>query len=248
MPPVPATTAAPKAAPASRTDTAKQVGKEAAVSYANRPHKKTSVRGGVAKGAVAGAGTGATLGSIVPGVGTAVGAGVGAAVGGAAGGVSAHREKAAERAAGRGSAQQLLVAEFIVCMILLALSPMSSDKEIAPKDWMKRGSAMCALFLVLGLVSHGSAAVAKVCAAFGGIVTVALLVDQRSVFAVIAEKLKTTGTATPPEEGPPESVGSGLGQAGASAAQAGANYLNRIQAGIGRAPRPRPTINPVVPK
>jgi hypothetical protein len=241
--PVPSTATAPKA-----STNRGQVAKDVAVSYANRPHKKTSVRGGVAKGAVAGAGTGATLGSIVPGVGTAVGAGVGAAVGGAAGGVSAHREKAAERAAGRGSAQQLLVAEFIVCMILLALSPMSSDKEIAPKDWMKRGSAMCALFLVLGLVSHGSAAVAKVCAAFGGIVTVALLVDQRSVFTVIAEKLKSTGTATPPEEGPPESVGSGLGQAGAAGIGAGADYLNRIQAGIGRAPRPRPTINPVVPK
>jgi hypothetical protein len=162
--------------------------------------KQTSVTGGTARGAVAGAATGATLGSIVPGVGTAVGAGVGAGVGGVAGGVSAKRAKDAARS--YSNAHRLLVAEFVICIIVLAFTPLTATEPIAAKDWMKRGTAMCGLFLVLGLMGAGSAAMARVSAAFGGLVTVALLVDQRSIFVKIAERFNSTAAPKPEEEAP----------------------------------------------
>lgn len=165
---------------------------------------KPSVTRRAAGRAVSGAATGAALGSVVPGIGTGVGAAVGAAAGGASGAVSAAREKSGAGGP-RSSAQRLLVAEFVICIVILALSPIAAPAgSVAGKDWMKRGSAMCGLFLVLGLVSAIGPRAGRVAAAFGGIATVTLLVDQRSIFGVLVDKLGSTGTAVPDEDGPPD--------------------------------------------
>lgn len=171
---------------------------------------KTSVTGKTAKGAVGGAATGAALGSVVPGVGTAAGAGVGAAVGGTAGAVGGMRARRAEKAAARGDGltiRRVLVAEFVVCIIILALSPVAAPEGSEPKpgDWMKKGSAMCGLFLLLGLLSSAGRGAGKVAAAFGGLVVLMLLVDQRSLFTVLARKFTSPSSEAarigPPDEG-----------------------------------------------
>lgn len=189
---------------------------------------KPSVAGHTAKGAAKGAAAGAELGSVIPGVGTAVGAGIGAVGGGALGAHKGRKEKRAWARANRGAGTQVLVAEFVICMIILALSPMTTaGKDIAAKDWMKRGTAVCALFMILGMVGAVGPKATRAMAAFGGLVTLTLLVNQRSIFVTIADKLKTTGTATdstPPSDDAGDSTAAGVGGLGGSS---GAGVLIR---------------------
>jgi len=185
--------------------------------------KPSTVRSTVA-GAAGGAATGAAVGSVVPGVGTAIGAGAGAALGGAGGAVKAHTSKRAAKAAKRaalGPARQLLTAEFVICVAILAFSPLTDKhKSEGPQAFLRRGAAICALFFILGLISSGGRGATKVAAGFGGLVTLTLLVSSRDVFAVLAKKFNSTkeGPAGPDgsdagtEEITPEtSVGSALG-------------------------------------
>lgn len=168
---------------------------------------KTSVTGKTAKGAVAGASTGAVLGSVVPGIGTAAGAGIGAAVGGTGGAIGGVKARKAERAAARGdttTTRRLLVAEFVVCVIVLAFSPLTAPEgePMAPGAWMKKGSAICGLFLFLGLVSTIGRGGAKVATSFGGLVVLVLMVNERAVFGVLAKKFSSP--SAPAEQlGPP---------------------------------------------
>ncbi len=218
----PASTPAAKGAPsrsgsgrhrakASQGEALASAGLVAASNAPKRRGGKTSVTGRTAGGAASGAATGAALGSVVPGVGTAVGAGVGAAVGGTAGAVSGVKARRAEKAAARGdgvTVRRVLVAEFVVCIIILALSPIAAPEGSEPKpgDWMKKGSAMCGLFLLLGLLSSAGRGAGKVSAAFGGLVVLVLLVDQRSLFTVLARKFASPSSPAAPI-GPPADDG-----------------------------------------
>lgn len=106
-----------------------------------------------------------------------------------------------------GSAQRILIAELLVCVIVLALSPLSSPEgSVSAKDWMKRGTAVAALFIILGMVANVGPRSGRVAAAFGGIVALVLLIDQRSIFAVMTDKLRTLGADKPssiaPGDGP----------------------------------------------
>ncbi len=202
----------PKSAPTPARETAKkgakQVATEQAMTYADSPKGKKSVSGRAIKGGASGAATGAALGSVVPGVGTAAGAVVGGTVGAVGGGVSAKRENKAAKQAGRGgglNAHRILIMEFVICIIILALYPLQGDKDDEkPGAWMKKGSAMCGLFLILGLIGSAGKGAAKVAAAFGGIVTITLLVNERSVFVTIAEKFNNVNSESDPAEGDPE--------------------------------------------
>jgi hypothetical protein len=160
---------------------------------------KPTIRGGVAGGAAKGAVTGAGAGSLFGPEGTVVGAGGGAVLGAASGGVKAHAaKKAAKRAkhAALGPGRQLLVAEFILCMVILALSPLTDrHKTEGPQAFLKRGAATCALFFILGLISSAGRGPTKIAAYGGGLVTLTLLVSDRDVFAALAAKL-TAGDTT----------------------------------------------------
>lgn len=163
---------------------------------------KPSVVGHAAAGAGTGAALGAVVGSVVPGVGTAIGAGVGAAAGGVAGGIGGGRAKADARRAGRSPGRQILVTEFIACVIVLALSPLTDKhKTDTPGDWMKRASGISALFVLLGLIGATGDRAAKAASAFGGLVLVVLLVTDRDIFTVIAKRFggpTPDGPAGPP--------------------------------------------------
>lgn len=219
-----------------RPKTRGQVGAELLQRAADRKDKgKPRVTTSTARGAVAGASTGGMIGSIVPGVGTAAGGAVGAAIGGTAGAVQGHRAKRDYKrgqAGGAGaSVRRVLVAEFVVCMIILGLSPLASstDRPVDAKQWMKRGTATCALFLVLGLVSSGSNGMAKISAAFGGLVTLALMVDQRNLFGIIAKKLGAPASSTAEESdaGGPPNEDAGIGTRAGQAALIGAGLGGR---------------------
>lgn len=85
---------------------------------------------------------------------------------------------------GRGSnPRRMLVAEFVVCTIILALSPLSGKhKDDDVVKWMARGGAISLVFLVFGLVAAISDKAGRVAAAMGLTVMVGLLVSDADVF------------------------------------------------------------------
>jgi hypothetical protein len=127
-------------------------------------------------------------------------------------GFAAGRSGGGKRPGGRRKAhsgpQRLLVAEFLVCIVILALSPMGRPTgETEPRDWMKRGTAMCGLFALLGLVSAVGPKSGRAAAALGGLVTVVLMVDQRELFSVIAKRLNAKSTSDNDIDGAGAAVG-----------------------------------------
>lgn len=156
---------------------------------------RPSVVGRGVSGAAAGAASGAAIGSIVPGVGTAVGAGTGAVLGGAGGAVSGARAKRAyDRALQtNGHARLIIVVEFAVCIVIAALSPLTEERrDEPPASWMKRMTAIMGVFFVLGLISAGGRGAARAAAGFGGVITVALALSNRDLFARIAKVFAST--------------------------------------------------------
>lgn len=141
-----------------------------------------------ASGAAEGAAAGAALGP--------EGAVAGAVIGAGKKAMAAKKKKqAAKRNAGRsrglvGNPRRALIAEFVICIILLALSPLAKPQgDLSAKKWMTKGSAMCLLFIILGLIGATGPRTQKVTAAFGALVTIALLIDQRSIFGVLVNSL-----------------------------------------------------------
>jgi hypothetical protein len=129
--------------------------------------------------------------------------------------VVGKRPKASLHLKGRG--QKLLLAEFIVSAVIIALSPMTDrHKADSPTKVMKRSTAIAALYLVLALLSTGGKGATRVAGAFGGLVTIALLVSERDLFVLIARRFNAgepTGPAGPTgtAAGPDDSTGGTIG-------------------------------------
>lgn len=196
-------TRAPGSAGRERSRTARTA--EAAHSYANRQayratHGKPSTTGRALSGAAAGTAAGAAIGG-------PVGAAVGAGVGGVGGAVAGHTAKKAYKAAMRtnGKARRIIVVEFALCAVIVALSPLTDEKkDEKPGHWMKRMTAVMALFFLLGLVSAAGAGAARVAAGFGGIVTVVLAVSERNLFTKITEVFASDKDQPASGTGPPD--------------------------------------------
>lgn len=108
----------------------------------------------------------------------------------------------------RGS-QRLLMAEFIVCVLLLGLHPLARPEgEVSAKAWMKRGTAVCFLFVMLGMAGSVGPKSQRAATMFGGLVAIVLLIDQRSAFGVLVKKLNAP--PAPPPEGPAGASSGGL--------------------------------------
>jgi hypothetical protein len=91
---------------------------------------------------------------------------------------------------GPAQARHVLLGEFIACAVIIALSPLTDrHKSDTPAALIKRSTSIAVLFLFLALVSSGGPRSARVAAAFGALVTVALLVSERDLFAVIAKRV-----------------------------------------------------------
>lgn len=103
------------------------------------------------------------------------------------------------------NARRILVGEFVLCAIIVAFSPLTDKhKGDSPTQLAKRSTAICALFLLLGLVSTGGEGASRLAAAFGALVLVALMVSDRSIFSVITTRF---GAGDP--EGPAGPAGEG---------------------------------------
>jgi lysylphosphatidylglycerol synthetase-like protein (DUF2156 family) len=132
---------------------------------------------------------------VVPGIGTALGAGAGAVVGGTGGAVAGAKAKKAYKASLRsnGNARRVLVAEFAVCVVIAALSPLTDKRQSeAPGAWMKRMTAILGIFFILGLVSAAGRGASKIAAGFGGIVAVTLALSERDLFMKVATIFAST--------------------------------------------------------
>lgn len=151
---------------------------------------KPSVAGRAGSGALAGAGAGAAVGTAVGGpVGAAVGAGVGAAGGAVVGGTAGSKEKRQWKASMRADSagpRKVLVAEFLICMIIAAFSPLTKDED-TPGRLMKQLTALCLLFFGLGLLTSAGRGAARTAAAAGGVVTLVLVVGHRNLLVKVAE-------------------------------------------------------------
>jgi hypothetical protein len=95
------------------------------------------------------------------------------------------------------------VAEFALCMVVLAFSPVT-DKHRAegPGAFMKRASSTMAVFFILGLISTAGRGASRAAAAFGALMTLVLMISQRSIFTVLATKFGPgVGEGTDEDEG-----------------------------------------------
>lgn len=181
---------------------------------------KPSVTGSTVSGAAGGAATGAALGSVVPGIGTAAGAVGGAVVGGTGGAISGSRKKKTYKQAMSGTARERrwIVTEFAVCAVIVALAPLTDKKrDDPPNAFIKRMSAVMLLFFVLGIVSSAGRGPAKVAAGFGGLVTLALAVSERNLFAKLADIFATSDEKAATGTGPTAEQAEAAGAAGADA-------------------------------
>lgn len=107
------------------------------------------------------------------------------------GGLAGKGAKAVSGVAAPAShARRILVAEFALCMTVLAFSPLTDkNKGEKPGAFMKRASATMGVFFILGLVATGGRGASRAAASFGGLIALVLLISQRSIFTVLTAKL-----------------------------------------------------------
>lgn len=111
---------------------------------------------------------------------------------------------------------KLVLAEFVACMVILALSPLSSGgtNDLTKKgsvDMMLKATALSFIFFILALVAAGGQTASKIAATFGGVITLGYLVSNGDVFGQIA---KLFGGAREGVAGPAKTGGAIEGIAG----------------------------------
>ena len=84
---------------------------------------------------------------------------------------------------------RFLIAELMLCIVVIGLSPMVAKQS--GKDFMKRGSAILATFAILGMISSIGPKSGKAVVAFGGLITLGIFIDQRSLFGKVASVLSS---------------------------------------------------------
>ena len=142
-------------------------------------------------------------------------------MGARSGGMGKGAGKSLSRAFGGTSAVKLLKAEFVLCMVILGLSPLADQSgEEGLKDALKRCAACMGVFFLLGLVSAGGPRPAKAAAGFGGLMTIALALSSRDVFGAVASRIQEgfSGAPTQPLGGVGDDT---LGMPDVSGASAG---------------------------
>lgn len=97
-------------------------------------------------------------------------------------------------------ASKLVLAEFVICMVILVLSPLTSkgQKDIdkgGAIDMTLKASALAFVFFILALVSAGGRSASRIAAGFGGIITLGYVVSQGDVFGQIAKLWVPPSTA-----------------------------------------------------
>jgi hypothetical protein len=109
-------------------------------------------------------------------------------------------------------ARRLIVVEFTVCMVIVALSPLTDRKRDEPPGaWMKRMTAVMGLFFILALLSAGGRGLSRFAAGLGGLVAVTLAVSERDLFVKVAQIMRSSNDQLP--AGPGEEEETEIGKA-----------------------------------
>lgn len=134
-----------------------------------------------------------------------------AAAGAGAAAVATH-DRVVSSAGNALGGQKMIVSEFIVCMLILGIRPLVGQTTGAG-DWIRKGGACSLLFLILGVAGSGGARASKIAAAFGGLITLALLISDRAVFGQLTAFLGGQ------DDNPSETGDAGAAEADADAAE-----------------------------
>lgn len=151
---------------------------------------KTAATNAAAKTAPAGGGGGTGGGTGPPGGNKGKGTPGGKGSGGTSGGKKAQSSGRGKRAvswAWSGS-KKLLMAQFVLCVVILALGSMTSDPQdgkSAAGRAMVKGSAFALIFFLLAILSAGGKGAAKSATAVGTLITVSYALTSSDVHAVV---------------------------------------------------------------
>lgn len=151
---------------------------------------KTAATNAAAKTAPAGGGGGTGGGTGTPGGNKGKGTPGGKGSGGTSGGKKAQSSGRGKRAvswAWSGS-KKLLMAQFVLCVVILALGSMTSDPQdgkSAAGRAMVKGSAFALIFFLLAILSAGGKGAAKSATAVGTLITVSYALTSSDVHAVV---------------------------------------------------------------
>lgn len=88
----------------------------------------------------------------------------------------------------RTGGNKALVGEFVVCMVLLGLSPLAEKGgDVTVGKFLKKGSATAAVFIILGFISASGQSGRKVASGLGLLMTLTILLNERSVFGTLVK-------------------------------------------------------------
>jgi len=94
-------------------------------------------------------------------------------------------------------ARKWLLAELVVCVLLLVLSGVTGTASDDAKDTGGRlavkGSALAGVFVVLGLVSAGGKGAEKAAGALGALITLSYLFSERDAISAVSTWAKAAG-------------------------------------------------------
>ena len=98
---------------------------------------------------------------------------------------------------GGGGAHKLVIAEFILCVVMIGLTPILMRKPdnghlYVPNDFV-RLTAVCLLFFALALLSNSPRS-SKFAAAFGGLVTLGVIFNASGSIKVVGSIFTNAGT------------------------------------------------------
>lgn len=102
--------------------------------------------------------------------------------------------------------RRLLVAEFVLCIVIVFLEPVAANKSGKSTDFskvMKQLLSVGAVFMVLGLISSGGTRLSRTAVALGGLITLTLLVGKQDELVYLSQALAGTNTTTDTSNTPP---------------------------------------------
>lgn len=115
----------------------------------------------------------------------------GAAAGALGGALAGGKKKA--------GGQRALVGEFMICMVILLLSPMvDKGGNVTTGKFMKKASATAAVFIILGFIASTGDTARKAANGLGMLMTLTVLLNERSVFGQLVKAVNGAGVSTGP--------------------------------------------------
>lgn len=101
----------------------------------------------------------------------------------------------------RRPGRKVLVAEFIVCLVIVGLGALGVEPTKASTHLVRRTSALMALFFILASVAAWGDGPRKAANGIGGLVTLTFLMTERQGFTALADYFTNAGSKSTADEG-----------------------------------------------